>query len=64
MTLKFVAAAALLASSAFAAGDHGHEISLWPNGAPGSAGQTSPEVPQGPDSVKNFTRISNVNNPR
>ena len=63
MSLKLLLVGSLLASSTFAAGNRGEQIFLWPNGAPGSEGQTSPEVVQGPDSVKDFTRISNVNNP-
>ena len=38
-------------------------IPLWPNGAPGSEGKTSPEIgkPEGP--ARNFTNITNVHNP-
>ncbi|MDQ2777167.1 MAG: hypothetical protein M3Y57_19945 [Acidobacteriota bacterium] len=66
MTFRLLLAASVLAGSVFAAtatGERGQEIPLWPHGAPGSEGQTSPEVVQGPDNVKNFKRISNINNP-
>lgn len=59
---RIVAAVALLAAPLFAL-ERGEEVHLWPNGAPGSEGQTSPEVVQGPDQVKDFKRISNINNP-
>jgi endo-1,4-beta-xylanase len=38
-------------------------IPLWPNGAPGSEGKTTPEIgkPEGPE--RNFTNITNVHNP-
>ena len=38
-------------------------IPLWPNGAPGSEGKTTPEVgkPEGPE--RNFTNITNVHTP-
>ena len=38
-------------------------IPLWPNGAPGSEGKSTPEVgkPEGPE--RNFTNLTNVHNP-
>jgi acetyl esterase/lipase len=63
MTARLFAAVTLLACACSAAPDRGQAVFLWPNGAPGSEGNTSPEVLQGPDNVKNFARISNVNNP-
>lgn len=50
--------------AAFAAEpQRGEELLLWPEGALGSEGMTAPEVVQGPDQVKNFKRISNINKP-
>jgi acetyl esterase/lipase len=45
------------------AADVPRAIPLWPNGAPGSEGKTTPEVgkPEGPE--RNFTNITNVHNP-
>ena len=62
MTFKLACASLFLAALSFGA-QRGQEIILWPNGAPGSEGLTSPEVFQGPDQVKNFARISNINKP-
>jgi acetyl esterase/lipase len=62
MRVRLLLATLLLAVSGFAA-ERGEEILLWPQGAPGSEGMTSPEVVQGPDNAKNFKRISNINKP-
>jgi len=45
------------------AADVPRAIPLWPNGAPGSEGKTTPEIgkPEGPE--RNFTNITNVHNP-
>jgi len=45
------------------AADVPRAILLWPNGAPGSEGKTTPEIgkPEGPE--RNFTNITNVHNP-
>src|SRR5215213_6418373 len=64
MRARWVAAAALLVmASAAAAADVPQSIPLWPNGAPGSEGKTSPEVgkPEGPE--RGFTNITGVHNP-
>lgn len=62
--MKTILAALFAASLAIAAGRAPDQtIFLWPNGAPGSEGQNSPEVVQGPDKVKDFTRISNIHHP-
>lgn len=52
----------LCAGSLFATA-RGEQVLLWPSGAPGSKGMTSPEVVQQPDQVKSFRRISNINRP-
>lgn len=57
------AAASLSMAAAAASRPPDQTIVLWPNGAPGSEGQNSPEVVQGPDNVKNFTRVSNIHHP-
>jgi acetyl esterase/lipase len=61
--MKRLIAALFAASIAFAANAPDQTVVLWPNGAPGSEGQNTPEVVQGPDAVKNFTRISNIHKP-
>ena len=55
--------AALLVCSLARAADVPKAIPLWPNGAPGSEGKTTPEIgkPEGPE--RNFTAITNVHNP-
>lgn len=62
--MKLVCAALFAASLAAAATrPPDATVTLWPNGAPGSEGQNSPEVVQGPDKVKDFTRVSNIHHP-
>src|SRR6266545_4356842 len=48
MTPKIIAALFLLPALSLAL-DRGEEIRLWPNGAPGSEGETAPEVFQASD---------------
>src|SRR5688572_1553962 len=45
------------------AADVPRAIPLWPSGAPGSEGKTTPEIgkPEGPE--RNYTNITNVHNP-
>src|SRR5258706_10138410 len=38
-------------------------IPLWPNGAPGSEGKTTPEIGKREGPERNFTAITNVHNP-
>ncbi len=42
---------------------HGQELKLWPNGAPGSEGDTTPEGIQQPDPSKPPNRITYVSQP-
>ena len=54
----------LLSLCCFAvAADRGDEIRLWPNGAPGSQGETAPEVFQKSDTSKLPTRFTVVHYP-
>jgi len=58
-----VSLAVLCFISVSRAADVPKAIPLWPNGAPGSEGKTTPELgkPEGPE--RNFTNITNVHNP-
>ena len=58
-----VLAGLTLASCALAAGANGEAVSLWPNGAPGSEGMTTPEVVTPRSREHAFISITNVNNP-
>ena len=41
----------------------GTVVPLWPNGAPGSEGQTSPEIVEGPSETRDWTWVRSVHNP-
>jgi endo-1,4-beta-xylanase len=41
----------------------GTVVPLWANGAPGSEGQTSAEIVEGPSETRDWTWVSNVHNP-
>ena len=51
MTSRCICVLVLLCGGAFAV-ERGEEIRLWPNGAPGSEGETAPEAFQVSDSSK------------
>lgn len=59
---KLLSAALFLPLAAFGV-DRGQELKLWPNGAPGSEGDTTPEAFKQPDPAKRPTQISYVNQP-
>jgi acetyl esterase/lipase len=56
-SISVILAAALLAS------ERRQEISLWPNGAPGSENQTGKELVEPPAEGRNYTRVTNIHNP-
>jgi len=64
-TLALVTASLLHSSNSAAAADaiqfSNPEIHLWPNGAPGSEGKTSPEIWN--PSTDGFHRVTNINDP-
>jgi endo-1,4-beta-xylanase len=43
--------------------ERGAEVPLWPNGAPGSEGQTGKELVQPRDATHAYIRLSGINNP-
>ena len=46
-----------------AAIERGAEVALWPNGAPGSEGQTAKELVQPRDAAHAYIRLSSIHNP-
>jgi endo-1,4-beta-xylanase len=52
----------VFSSLAFSA-ERGAEVPLWPNGAPGSEGQTGKELLQPRDATHAYIRLSGINNP-
>jgi len=57
--MKFAVLSLILGLSALS----GQELKLWPNGAPGSEGDATPEGIQQPDGAKRANRITYVNQP-
>jgi acetyl esterase/lipase len=41
----------------------GWSVPLWPNGAPGSAGRTSPEIVDPPNADHDYLKVSSIHNP-
>jgi acetyl esterase/lipase len=62
MISRLICGFAILSASALAI-ERGEEIRLWANGAPGSEGETAPEVFQAPNNPKLPTRFTVVHYP-
>ena len=62
MISKLICGAVLLSGLALAV-ERGEEIRLWSNGAPGSEGETAPEVFQAPTNPKLPARFTVVHYP-
>ena len=62
MTFKLICSCVLVSGFALAV-ERGEEIRLWPNGAPGSEGETGPEVFQASDNPKLPKRFTVVHYP-
>jgi len=60
-TMRTLVLSTLFAAGALAAAEP--EILLWPNGAPGSEGQTGPEKVEPANPQANFLRVSNIHKP-
>jgi endo-1,4-beta-xylanase len=63
LSLRFVLFASLLLSAARLSAAEPEVILLWPNGAPGSEGQTAPEKVEPPNQGQEYIKVSSIHKP-
>jgi acetyl esterase/lipase len=63
LPLRFVLLASLLLSVAMLSAAEPEVILLWPNGAPGSEGQTAPEKIEPPKQGQEYIKVSSIHKP-